>query len=101
MSGIAALALAKKKANPMKLHERIVEGKLKKFKDDSCLLRQMYIRDDDDHNRAAAAAEHRLNWREYRHPALRPLGTGREFGFTGRVKWEGQPDGWPFYCTPS
>jgi elongation factor Ts len=42
----AALALAREEGKPEAIAERIVEGKLKKFMDDNCLLRQMYIRDD-------------------------------------------------------
>ncbi len=42
----AALALAREEGKPAEIAERIVEGKLKKFINDSCLLRQMYIRDD-------------------------------------------------------
>ena len=32
---------------PEEIVERIVEGRLKKFIDESCLLRQQYIRDDE------------------------------------------------------
>jgi elongation factor Ts len=42
----AALALAREEGKPEAIAERIVEGKLRKFMDDNCLLRQMYIRDD-------------------------------------------------------
>lgn len=42
----AALTLAREEGKPEAIAERIVEGKLKKFMDDNCLLRQMYIRDD-------------------------------------------------------
>lgn len=42
----AALALAREEGKPEEIAQRIVEGKLKKFMDDHCLLRQIYIRDD-------------------------------------------------------
>ena len=32
---------------PEKIHDRIVEGRVKKFLDESCMYRQPYIRDDD------------------------------------------------------
>jgi len=42
-----ALALALNEGKPENVAERIVEGRLEKFKDEVCLLRQTYIRDDD------------------------------------------------------
>jgi len=42
----AALALAKDEGKSKEVAQRIVEGRLKKFVDEACLLRQMYIRDD-------------------------------------------------------
>jgi elongation factor Ts len=42
-----ALALAMNEGKPENVAERIVEGRLEKFKDEVCLLRQAYIRDDD------------------------------------------------------
>ena len=42
-----ALALALNEGKPENVAERIVEGRLEKFKDEVCLLRQAYIRDDD------------------------------------------------------
>ena len=65
-----------KKAKPEAVLEKIVEGRIEKFKDEVCLLRQPYIRDETHHHRKAAAAEYRCHRREHRHPALRPLGTG-------------------------
>ena len=41
-----ALNLAREEGRPEKVWDRIVEGRLEKFKDDVCLLRQAYIRDD-------------------------------------------------------
>ncbi|MEW6568560.1 MAG: translation elongation factor Ts [Chloroflexota bacterium] len=41
-----ARLLAKQEGKPDSVIERIVEGKLQKFYDDACLLRQPYIRDD-------------------------------------------------------
>jgi elongation factor Ts len=38
---------ALEEGKPEKVLDRIVEGRLNKFKDESCLLRQTYIRDDD------------------------------------------------------
>jgi elongation factor Ts len=38
---------ALEEGKPEKVLDRIVEGRLKKFKEESCLLRQSYIRDDD------------------------------------------------------
>lgn len=38
---------ALEEGKPEKVLDRIVEGRLNKFKDESCLLRQIYIRDDD------------------------------------------------------
>ncbi len=41
-----ALTMAREEGKPEKIWERIVEGRLKKFQDDVCLLNQTYIRDD-------------------------------------------------------
>lgn len=37
---------AVEEGKPEAIHERIIEGRLEKFKDEVCLLRQSYIRDD-------------------------------------------------------
>ena len=42
-----ARTMALEEGKPEKIIERIVEGKLKKYLDDSCLLRQAYVRDDE------------------------------------------------------
>lgn len=42
-----ALEYAKSEGKPENVIERIVEGRLEKFLDDACLLRQPYIRDDE------------------------------------------------------
>jgi elongation factor Ts len=42
-----ARARAKEEGKPEAVIDRIVEGRLGKFKDEACLLRQTYIRDDD------------------------------------------------------
>jgi elongation factor Ts len=42
----AALALAKDEGKSEEVAQRIIEGRLRKFEDEVCLLRQMYIRDD-------------------------------------------------------
>jgi elongation factor Ts len=42
----AALLLAKEEGKSQEVAQRIVEGRLRKFADEVCLLRQMYIRDD-------------------------------------------------------
>lgn len=42
-----ALNIAKEEGKPEKVWDRIVEGWLKKYKDENCLLRQPYIRDED------------------------------------------------------
>ncbi|MBN1146297.1 MAG: translation elongation factor Ts [Anaerolineales bacterium] len=42
-----ARKLALEEGKPEKVIDRIVEGKLKKYLDDTCLLRQAYIRDDE------------------------------------------------------
>jgi len=42
-----ALEYAKSEGKPENIIERIVEGRLEKFLDDACLLRQPYIRDDE------------------------------------------------------
>jgi elongation factor Ts len=41
-----ALLLAKEEGKPEAVAERIVEGRLQKFLDEACLLRQAYVRDD-------------------------------------------------------
>jgi elongation factor Ts len=41
-----ALMLAKEEGKPEAVAERIVEGRLQKFLDEACLLRQAYVRDD-------------------------------------------------------
>ena len=38
--------LARTEGKPEKIWDRIIEGRLEKFKDEACLLRQPYIRDD-------------------------------------------------------
>ena len=38
---------AREEGKPEKILDRIVEGRLEKFKDETCLLRQAYIRDED------------------------------------------------------
>jgi len=38
--------LARTEGKPEKIWDRIIEGRLEKFKDENCLLRQPYIRDD-------------------------------------------------------
>jgi elongation factor Ts len=42
----SAKAMAKKEGKPENIVPRIVEGRLKKFKDENVLMRQAYIRDD-------------------------------------------------------
>ncbi len=41
-----ARSLARSEGKPEKIWDRIIEGRLEKFKDENCLLRQPYIRDD-------------------------------------------------------
>jgi elongation factor Ts len=43
----AARAYAVESGKPESIIDRIVEGRLNKFKDETCLLRQPYIRDDE------------------------------------------------------
>jgi elongation factor Ts len=38
--------LARSEGKPEKIWDRIIEGRLEKFKDENCLLRQPYVRDD-------------------------------------------------------
>ena len=38
--------LARTEGKPEKIWDRIIEGRLEKFKDENCLLRQPYVRDD-------------------------------------------------------
>jgi elongation factor Ts len=41
-----ALDMAREEGRPEKVWKRIVDGRIKKFKDEACLLHQTYIRDD-------------------------------------------------------
>jgi elongation factor Ts len=43
----AARAYAKEAGKPEAVFDRIVQGRLEKYKDENCLLRQTYIRDED------------------------------------------------------
>ena len=63
---------------PEAVAERIVEGRLDKFKDETVLLRQVYIRDDSLTVQQLMMDKVACHRREHRHPALRPLGIGQK-----------------------
>ena len=75
-----ARARAKEEGKPENVLDKIVEGRLEKFKDEVCLLRQAYIRDETHHDREADPAEYCRHRRECRCPPLPALGAGRKHG---------------------
>ncbi len=53
---------AREEGKPEQVLDRIISGRIEKFKDEVCLLRQPYIRDEEPHHRKTASAKYRRNW---------------------------------------
>ena len=63
-----ARSLAKVEGKPDKIIDKIVDGKMEKFYNDNCLLRQTYVRDEESYPLRATQSKHCSHWREHRHP---------------------------------
>ena len=90
-----ARARAREEGKPEAVWQRIVEGRIEKFKDEVVLLRQAYIRDEEHHHRKTAHAEHRRHRRKYRRPAFRALGIGRKHPII--IQKKANRIGWLFF----
>ncbi len=72
-----ATAKAKEDGKPDAILPRIIEGSLKKYKDEFVLMLQPYIRDESIYRAGTGEPEHCRPGREHHRAPLCPLGTGR------------------------
>jgi hypothetical protein len=72
-----------------------VEGRVEKYKDEVCLMRQTYIRDESLTIEKLILAERGCHWRKCHRSTLPALGTGRKH--ESELSLKSQPSGWLFF----